>query len=94
MSCCEEGHGATPNAAGGGVSEVQKKFQEFYAAAGAAGALDERTKRAIAIALSVLAKCEPCVKTHVEKARKMGFTQEEIDEAGIMDSEDTKQVFA
>ena len=38
----------------------------------------------MAIALSVLAKCEPCVKSHIKKARDMGFTQEEIDEAAWM----------
>jgi AhpD family alkylhydroperoxidase len=52
--------------------------------AGAPGALDAYTKRAVAIALSVLAKCEPCVKIHVSKAREMGFSQEEIDEAAWM----------
>ena len=53
-------------------------------AASAAGALDGKTKRAIAIALSVMARCEPCVKSHLKKARSMGFSQEEIDEAAWM----------
>ena len=34
--------------------------------------------------MAVLAKCEPCVKIHVKKAREMGFSQEEIDEAAWM----------
>jgi AhpD family alkylhydroperoxidase len=54
---------------------------EFLKSAAAPGALDARTKRAIAIALSVLARCEPCAKIHIQKARDAGFSQEEIDEA-------------
>ncbi len=80
-SCCAEGHTAPDS---GGTGEVQKKFQEFLKAANAPGALDARTKKAVAIALSVLAKCEPCVKIHISKARQMGFSQEEIDEAAWM----------
>ena len=68
----------------GGVAAIQQKFQEFLQTAFAPGALDGKTKEAIAIALSVLAKCEPCVKSHVKKAREMGFSQEEIDDAAWM----------
>jgi len=83
MSCCESGHPLEPAAAEatGTVDNIQQKFQEFVKAASAPGALDAKTKQAIAIALSVLAKCEPCVKYHVKKAREMGFSQAEIDEA-------------
>ena len=48
------------------------------------GALGARTKRAMAIALSVLARCGPCVKHHVRKAKEEGFSPEEIDEAAWM----------
>jgi selenide, water dikinase len=86
MSCCEEGHESAAGAGepSGGAADAQAKFQQFLQAAGRPGALDAATKQAIAIALSVLAKCEPCVKHHVAKARQMGFTQEEIDEAAWM----------
>ena len=83
--CCPQN--GVPEACSGaeelsaGVSETEAKFHEFLKSAGTPGALDARTKRAIAIALSVLAKCEPCVKSHMKKAREMGFSQEEIDEA-------------
>jgi selenide,water dikinase len=75
--CCAGGEAAH----GAGTGDVEQKFVEFMKAANAPGALDAATKQAIAIALSVLAKCAPCVKAHVKKARAMGFTQEEIDEA-------------
>jgi len=83
MNCCEEGHPAPEAAASaaGAPREIEAKFQDFLKAAGTPGGLDARTKRAVAIALSVLAKCEPCVKSHVNKAREMGFSLEEIDEA-------------
>jgi selenide,water dikinase len=67
-----------------GIEEILEKFQAFLGAANAPGALGGRTKRAMAIALSVLAKCGPCVKYHVRKAREEGFTPEEIDEAAWM----------
>jgi len=82
--CCPEGHGSAAPAAQAGVTEMKRKFQEFQKAANQAGALDAATKQAIALALSVLARCEPCVRTHIAKARKMGFSQEEIDEAAWM----------
>ncbi len=74
-SCCPESHGA---------SQTQKKLQAFLAAANAPGTLDAHTKQAIAVALSVMAKCEPCARIHIEKARGMGFSQEQIDEAAWM----------
>ena len=82
--CCPEGHGGAAPAAQAGVTEMKRKFQEFLKEANQAGALDAATKQAIALALSVLARCEPCVKAHIAKARKMGFSQEEIDEAAWM----------
>jgi selenide,water dikinase len=83
MSCCEDDHPSPDDVATvtGGTTEVEAKFHEFLKSANAPGALDGRTKRAIAIALSVLAKCEPCVKSHIKKAREEGFSQNEIDEA-------------
>ncbi len=86
MSCCGDsrdsgGHAAAEAAA---AMATQQKFHDFIKAANAPGALDARTKRAVAIALSVLARCEPCVKIHMKKARDEGFSQEEIDEAAWM----------
>ena len=63
---------------------IQQKFHEFLKAAAAPGALDGPTKRAIAIALSVLAKCEPCATIHMAKARDEGFSDDQIDEAAWM----------
>ncbi len=86
MDCCQGSHESQPAAGepAGATGSIEQKFQEFVKAAGAPGALDARTKQAIAVALSVLARCEPCVKHHVQKAREMGFTPAEIDEAAWM----------
>ena len=67
-----------------GAAAASQKFKEFMAAAGAPGALDAGAKQAIAIALSVMAKCDPCTRNHIRKARQMGFSQAEIDEAAWM----------
>jgi AhpD family alkylhydroperoxidase len=84
MGCCESGPASDHQTAcceAGNAAAVEQKFQEFLKAAAEPGALDRKTKQAIAIALSVLARCEPCVKSHMKKARDQGFLQEEIDEA-------------
>ena len=81
MQCCEGNHADDVAGDGGGATVAERKFQEFLQAAAAPGALDAKTKQAIAIALSVHARCEPCVKSHLKKARDVGFSQDEIDEA-------------
>jgi AhpD family alkylhydroperoxidase len=85
-SCCggEREAGVRPAGDVAPVLGTQQKYHDFLKSANAPGSLDARTKRAIAIALSVLARCEPCVKSHVKKAREEGFTQQEIDEAAWM----------
>ncbi len=80
-ACCSGGE--APAGADLGA-DIQAKYADFMRATNTPGALDAATKQSIAIALSVLAKCEPCIKAHVKKARQMGFTQAEIDEAAWM----------
>ncbi len=85
-ACCAE---VSRTQTGGSASrdqptEVEAQFQAFMKSANRPGALDAATKQSLAIALSVLSKCEPCLKAHVRKARAMGFTQAEIDEAAWM----------
>jgi len=87
-ACCSEGHGAPAagGQAGAGSQPIaaKRKFMDFMQETNRPGALDAPAKQAIAIALSVMAKCEPCVKIHMRKAREMGFSEEEIDEAAWM----------
>jgi len=83
VACCADAvSSAKPGAAeGSGIAEIKAKFKDFLGAASAPHALDAYTKQAIAIALSVAMRCEPCLKMHLKKAKEKGFTQDEIDEA-------------
>jgi selenide,water dikinase len=78
--CAGDGH----EELAGGAATARAQFGQFLAAANAPGALDAYTKQIVAIALAVLSKCEPCVKAHVRKARQMGISQAEIEEAAWM----------
>lgn len=46
-----------------------------------AGALDEKTKQLIAVAVAHVTQCPYCIRGHVPLAMKKGATQEEIMEA-------------
>ena len=86
MECCPDGAPDEDAAAGVAPEDASpsgdlQKFKEFMAAVNAPGAVDVRTKKFAAIALSLLAKCKGCSKIHIKKAREMGFTQAMIDEA-------------
>jgi len=85
-SCCAvpNAAGATPGHATGITSEIRAKFTDFLKTNATPGALDGRTKTAIAIVLSVLSKCGPCTKHHAQKARQLGMSQDDIDEAAWM----------
>ena len=76
--CCAEG--GAPSA----EAEAEDLYQQFLAAAGRPGSLDAFTKQAVNIALSVAMRCEPCLKTHMQKARQGGFTPAEMDEAAML----------
>lgn len=69
---------------GSEISKIKAKFTDFLSSASAPAGLDAYTKQAIAIALSVAMRCEPCLKMHLKKAKEKGFTQAEIDEAAWM----------
>jgi AhpD family alkylhydroperoxidase len=85
MNCCEHPKDQPQDVASAvAAADTPQKFQAFLAAANGPGALDARTKRAMAIALSVLARCGPCVKYHLRKAKEAGFSPQEIDEAAWM----------
>ncbi len=83
VACCADAVStAKPGAAEGSeVAQIKAKFKDFLGAASAPHGLDAYTKQAMAIALSVAMRCEPCLKMHLKKAKEKGFTQDEIDEA-------------
>jgi len=63
------------------ASQAEERFGEFMREVNSPGAIPLRTKELMAIALSLLSKCEPCIKIHLAKARGMGVSEEEIKEA-------------
>ena len=60
--------------------EVMKAFSELGRAATADGVLDKKTKELIALAVSVAARCDPCIGFHTQALAKLGATRQEIDE--------------
>ncbi len=79
----EEGS-AQPGSPKSDIAQIKAKFIDFLGSASSPHGLDAYTKQAIAIALSVAMRCEPCLKMHLKKAKEKGFTQDEIDEAAWM----------
>lgn len=60
--------------------DVMKTFGELGRAATANGVLDRKTKELIALALSVAARCDPCIGFHMQTLVKLGVTRQEVDE--------------
>jgi AhpD family alkylhydroperoxidase len=60
--------------------EVMKGFAALGQAATADGVLSAKTKELIALALSVAARCDPCIGFHARTLVKLGATRQEIDE--------------
>jgi len=56
-------------------------FEAFSTAVFADGALDERTKQLIAVAVAHTTQCAYCIQGHTRVARRRGATDEQIMEA-------------
>ena len=63
------------------ASPAYRAFQELAKQAFRPGALEKRVKEMIAIAISIVVKCEPCIEHHVREAMEHGATEEQIVEA-------------
>ena len=62
------------------IPDVYAGFGALSSAAFADGALDRRTKELIAMALSVSARCDPCLGFHAEALVKLGCSRAEFEE--------------
>ena len=87
-SCCAGRDGAAGEpccaqmaTAGETTSEAAALFAIFMEEANRPGALDLKQKELLSVALSIVTKCEPCLKIHLNKARQAGVSEEEIEEA-------------
>ena len=59
---------------------MMKGFADLGRAAMAEGVVDKKTKELIAVALSVAARCDPCIGFHVQGLVKLGASRQELDE--------------
>ena len=85
VPCCADAATSSASAVeGSDIAQIKAKFKDFLSSASSPHGLDAYTKQAMAIALSVATRCEPCLKMHLKNAKKKGFTQDEIDEAAWM----------
>ena len=62
-------------------SKVYKAFLEMEAATFANGSLTKKYKELIAMGISVVIDCEPCMQWHIDQAAKSGATAREVLEA-------------
>lgn len=62
------------------IPETMRGFTALAQAATKPGALDTKTKELIAMALSVAARCDPCLGFHADALVKAGCTRAEFEE--------------
>ncbi len=78
--CCADIFEAKPGPAGS-AAETQKAFGALMRSVQTAGALSEKAKELILFSLVLQTRCHPCFDTHYQRARELGITQAELDEA-------------
>jgi len=63
------------------VPQYQKLFSDFMKDVNAEGLIDKKSKKLMAIALSIARSCRSCLSLHLKSALGMGISRAEIDEA-------------
>ncbi|SNR50408.1 carboxymuconolactone decarboxylase family protein [Blastococcus mobilis] len=63
------------------IPEVYDGYRRMHAAAYAPGALEEKTKEPIALAIAVSKECDGCIASHARGAARTGATESEVAEA-------------
>jgi AhpD family alkylhydroperoxidase len=63
------------------IPEVYDGYRQVHAAAFAGGALDEKTKELIALAIAVSKECDGCIASHARGAARAGAIESEVAEA-------------
>jgi len=61
--------------------DLVKGYRQLVSAHTAEGALDPKTRELVALAVAVTVRCDGCITTHVDLARKRGATEAEITDA-------------
>jgi AhpD family alkylhydroperoxidase len=66
------------------IPDVLQAFSDLSHAAMAPGALDEKTKELVALAIAITRECDGCVAAHARGAARKGATRQEVAEvAGV-----------
>lgn len=68
-------------ALGAAQPNVMKPFGGLHRAGVAQGALDAKTKELMALAISVVIRCDDCIAYHIHDAIEAGATREELADA-------------
>jgi len=58
--------------------KTYKPFLELEEKAFSDGALSKKTKELMALSISIVTKCEPCMEWHLDQALQVGATEEEV----------------
>lgn len=71
------------------MSMIEPRFRDIYKSFYketyyTATTLDAKTKELIAVACSLVAKCEGCARGHIKKALELGATKQEISDAIVV----------
>lgn len=61
--------------------DIEDAFHEFSRQVFAGGALDEKTKQLIAVAVAHVTQCPYCIRGHTKVALRSGATEQELVEA-------------
>ena len=64
--------------------DVMKAFSDMACAAHGGDALDDKTKKLVALAIGVAVRCGPCIAYHAEGAVKQGASRAEVGETLAM----------
>lgn len=68
----------------GGIGETMQAFSALAGAATKAGALDQKTKELLAVAIAIAVRCDGCIAFHTKAALRFGATREELMETVAM----------
>src|ERR1044071_6265450 len=73
--------GTTIAELGRSAPDLVKGYRTLVASRATSGALDAKTRELVALAVAVTVRCDGCITTHVELARRQGASQAEITDA-------------
>ena len=87
-SCCRGDRAAAADSTADqlvtAAPKVSEAFATYMAAVNAPGALGTKEKKLISLALSILSRCDPCVRINRRAAVQAGATEEEVSEAAAL----------